>query len=363
MGTKKKSTVFIREWGSYMLHLFVLIVFVYMLLLFQPRTLEVSFPKEMWFRQIGLFLSWTAIFYLNMFWSVPRFLMNRRYTVYFLFTFTFFLLPLGIYSYFEYYLDVAEAVEKISYPQGRPYGQYLDKTLLVAAANILVLGLSTSLTVVVHWFRSRFREEKLKAEHARIELELLKEQINPHFLLNTLHAINALIQKKDMEQAEDATYRLSTLLKTLLYHSGDERISLTEEIRFIEDYVHIMRMRTSAKHSIELKIHVDNKDVFVAPMIFLPFIENAFKHGVNNNFPSYISIVIVQDGTQLTFDIKNSLHPSGFNNGIFETGGIGLSNTLRRLELLYNGKYGIKMDADQENGEYRVHIKIDTSIE
>lgn len=350
-------------WLIYMPHVLVLTVLAYMLLLFQPRTLNVDFPIGLWYRQFALFISWVSIFYLNSLWSVPQFLMRRRFMPYFLVSVLFFLLPLGIFSYFEHYLDIAEKVEKVAFPHGRPYGNYLDKTFLVAAANILVLGLSTSISVLMNGFRSRFNEEQLKAENARVELELLKGQINPHFLLNTLHSIYALIEKEEPDRAQDGIYRLSNMLKTLLYQKGNEPIALEKELQFISDYVNIMHMRTSHKNTVELDVDIENQSLQIAPMLFLPFIENAFKHGMSNIQPSYLFINICQRENTVVLAVRNSLHQSGTRTGSDEEGGIGISNTLRRLELLYEGRFQVDTAVDKENKEYSVTIKINTAKE
>lgn len=201
----------------------------------------------------------------------------------------------------------------------------------------LDIGFCASLAVAMKLLRtfwiSREREKGLVKEKLEAELKFLRNQTNPHFLFNTLNNIYALARKKS-EHTPDVVLKLSKLLRFMLYESRKERITLAEEIRMIEDYLELEKIRYNERLSIELKKQVDDPTQEIAPLLLLPFIENAFKHGASETrFDSFIRIDVRLEKGILHFFIENTKDDTG-ETGVTEN--IGLSNVRRQLELMYN---------------------------
>lgn len=201
----------------------------------------------------------------------------------------------------------------------------------------LDIGFAASLAVAMKLLRmywiGREREKGLVKEKLEAELKFLRNQTNPHFLFNTLNNIYALARKKS-ELTADVVLKLSKLLRFMLYESRKDRIPLADEIRMVEDYLELERIRYNERLSIEFSKKIDDPTQDIAPLLLLPFIENAFKHGASETrFDSFIKIDIVLEKGVLYFFIENTKDDTG-ETGVTEN--IGLSNVRRQLELMYN---------------------------
>ena len=164
-------------------------------------------------------------------------------------------------------------------------------------------------------------------------MQNLKSQLNPHFLFNTLNNIYSLIAFSP-EKAQEAVHDLSRLLRYVLYDSSQPMVPLEKELDFIRNYVELMRIRLPEHVKLTTDISSATSETQVAPLLFISLIENAFKHGVSHNKPSFIDLKIHQEGTRIVCSIRNSDFPK--DNGQDKSGsGIGLQNLSRRLELLY----------------------------
>lgn len=179
------------------------------------------------------------------------------------------------------------------------------------------------------------REKNLIKEKLTAELQSLKNQLNPHFLFNTLNNIYALTRKKS-DLAPEAVMKLSDLLSFILYEANQEQIPLSKEIQFLEDYIDIQKMRYSNGLTISFSKEVDHTGETIAPLLLLPLVENAFKHGASeNHYDSFISLRLHIQAGKLSFEVKNSIEtPATFTEGK----GIGLANLKRQLEMLYKGQ-------------------------
>ena len=181
--------------------------------------------------------------------------------------------------------------------------------------------------------KNKEREKELIREKLSTELKLLRNQINPHFLFNSLNNIYALSRKKS-DEAPEAIMKLSDLLSFMLYESGKETISIQEEMSFLKDYIELQKIRYNDKLTLKINEDIDNLNESITPLLFIPLIENAFKHGVEENTgDSFINIEIILKNRQLKFSIENNFetnHPKKNKENI------GLINTKRQLELLYS---------------------------
>ncbi len=193
----------------------------------------------------------------------------------------------------------------------------------------------------------------LQAEKSDTELKLLKSQINPHFLFNALNNIYSLTVTKS-DHAPDLLLKLSSMLRYVLYEGNDNRVPLASEIKYIEDYITLQKLKDDEISNIEFTNEGDI-DYFIPPMLLIPFVENAFKHSkVEDLVNGWIKINLqVKDTKQLIFSVENSL-PSELETD--KTGGIGIDNVRRRLELLYGDN--CTLEITDTNDSFHVHLNI-----
>lgn len=218
-------------------------------------------------------------------------------------------------------------------------------------------GGATALAIARRWVTTDQKLKEAEAARAQAELSNLRNQINPHFLLNTLNNIYALTAF-DTPKAQEAIQELSKMLRHILYDYQQPTVSLNDEIEFLQNYVNLMRIRLPLTVDIKFNAPTPNTQIKVAPMIFISLVENAFKHGVSPSESSFIHITIEADEKQIICDIQNSNHPktSTDNSGH----GIGLMQVERRLELSYPDHYEWQ-HGPTSDGLYqsRIVIKLD----
>lgn len=175
-----------------------------------------------------------------------------------------------------------------------------------------------------------------KQRHTEAELHWLKNQLNPHFLFNTLNNISSLAQI-DPDLTQDSIARLSELLRYAMYESDKATVPLGKEVEFMRNYIALMQLRCNDRTVVETDFNIADENAPIAPLLLVSFIENAFKHGVSSSRPSYIRMSIREADGQLTFVCENSNFPKDYSD--HSGSGIGLSNTRRRFDLLYPGRY------------------------
>jgi two-component system, LytTR family, sensor kinase len=201
---------------------------------------------------------------------------------------------------------------------------------------VIYIGFVSGIMITVKYIkqqkRAAQREQELIKEKLSTELKMLRNQLNPHFLFNTLNNIYALSRKQSV-QTPDAIMKLSELLNFMLYDSGKDTVSIKHEVGFLEDYMSLEKIRYGSRLRLEFKQDIDNYDQQVAPLLLLPLVENAFKHGASQSrFDSLIELnLVVKKGT-LLFRIRNNYEPAIHE---VKSSHIGLRSTKRQLELLY----------------------------
>ncbi|MFT3980787.1 MAG: histidine kinase [Ferruginibacter sp.] len=224
--------------------------------------------------------------------------------------------------------------------------------------SLIYIGFSCGLALSLKLFRRQIvvakREKELMQEKLGVELRLLRSQLHPHFLFNTLNNIYALTRKKS-DDAPETLMKLSELLDFMLYRSNSDTISLEQEIKFLEDYIALEKIRYSNKLSIEFLKDIENGQAPVAPFLLLPLVENAFKHGAGETREnSFIHIEIAEAGEQLHFVVQNN-YESNSNESSKEK--LGLQNVRRRLELLYK-EHTIAITATADNFKVELYINL-----
>ena len=335
---------------------------------------DIDLPYQYWIKQtITLSLLVTA-FYFNSSVLVPRFLLKNHTALYFV-------IIIGIVvaiAFIDRWVD-----DRLSYqlhdaafskqsqtpstlrlrppqPPGMETGLRLRRgDLFTIIISGLVMGISTTITALQKWQKDNQERKEMEKDKITTELSLLKAQINPHFFFNTLNNIYVLTEV-DPTVAGKAIHQLSKMMRYLLYDTQKGNNMLSQEIAFVKNYISLMRLRLTdmVKISIDLPAHL--QDMPLAPMIFLPFIENAFKHGVSATQQSYINIIIFQKDKVLDLTVNNSIM-KGNSVSLDTNTGIGLVNTRRRLDLLYPGKYKLDISEPGVTSEYTVHLVLDLS--
>lgn len=182
---------------------------------------------------------------------------------------------------------------------------------------------------------------EMAKEKAEAELSFLKSQINPHFLFNSLNAVYFLIDKENKE-AREALHRFSEMLRYQLYEAGGNKIPIEKEVGFLQDYVHLQKLRKDENYKVEFTASDDVKGFSIEPLLLLSFVENAFKHiSHKQDAVNFVNINLHRNNGQLLFDVQNSKEDAVSTE---TAGGIGLQNVKRRLELLYTGNYDLNID-------------------
>jgi len=210
----------------------------------------------------------------------------------------------------------------------------------VVATIVLILMFGMNLGIKL-FFKTRSDERKLirlEKENLEQHLEYLKYQINPHFLMNTLNNIHALVDI-DPAKAQETIVELSKMMRFILYEGSKQGVPLSREFEFITTYVNLMRLRYTDRVTITMDLPTEVPDKTVPPLMLISFIENAFKHGISYQHPSFISIRVTLDGARLHFSCRNSKADKPNE----EKGGVGLQNVKKRLQLLYDDRYTLNI--------------------
>jgi two-component system LytT family sensor kinase len=218
-------------------------------------------------------------------------------------------------------------------------------------AALLMLFMSGFIKIAQEWFKSEQQREALKVENLNAELKFLKSQINPHFLFNCLNTIYSLAHKHSA-QTEHAIVKLSTIMRYMIYESNEDKVQLQQELQYLEDYIDIQRLRMPDDIVVDYAVQGNPIGLRIEPMLLVPFVENAFKHGISYAEPSFIAIAVAIEKNQVRLVVENSL----FRQRVAEKGGIGLQNVRKRLELLYTEDH--ELEITEAENQFIVDLKI-----
>ncbi len=203
---------------------------------------------------------------------------------------------------------------------------------------------------------NKLREIDMRHQNIEFEMKFLKTQINPHFLFNALNNIYALSIIKS-EKTPDMILKLSDMLRFTLYDSENKKVKLKREIEYINNFIEFQKLKTDSDLNIRMDASGCNEEFMIEPMLLIPFIENSFKHGnIDNPKKGWLQVSVKTLGPILVFQVRNSLPPIAINKDI--VGGIGVENVRKRLNILYPGRYEMKIDKTET--EFGVFLKIDT---
>jgi len=211
--------------------------------------------------------------------------------------------------------------------------------------------LSIAYRFAIDWFRNEKIRQQLENQNLKTEVAFLKSQINPHFLFNTLNSIYVLAYQQS-DKTADAVMKLSEMMHYMLYESNNGWVPLAKEINYIRQLISLQRLRSSEPQSFNFLVEGNTEDCMVAPLLLIPFIENIFKHGVLNDKNKPVEAKLQVTKKQLLFCSRNGINQAIKDN----TGGIGLINVKRRLELLYPDRYQLSQTNDGEY--YSIHLTL-----
>src|SRR5687768_10128330 len=282
--------------------------------------------------------------YFTLYYIIDKLLLPRKYTL-FVFVLVLSMLVFGItlltISYYTVYPTF--------YPQGLQVPVlYFPKILIAIFSIYSVVAIVASYHLGKHWYNHQLASEQLEKEKLESELKLLKSQINPHFLFNTLNNLYALAINQS-KRTPETVHKLSELMSYMLYDSNQNEVSLKKELHYIENYISLEKLRYESRLDISVNVYSDLDGIMIAPLMILPFIENCFKHGVSKQIThSWIRIDISTNDNMLDIKIENSKNPDEVNNKK-PISGIGLQNVRKRLELIYPNRYHLDVFDEEES--------------
>lgn len=223
--------------------------------------------------------------------------------------------------------------------------------------GLMLMGLNLGVKLYFKTQEDREQRERLEKQDLERQLEYLRYQVNPHFFMNTLNNIHALVDINP-ERAKTTIVELSKMMRYILYEGDKKLIPVQREALFLKNYIELMRLRYSSRVSINLDIPEMMPDVMLPPLLLIIFVENAFKHGVSYAAPSFIDIKVTVTQEMLQFKCRNSRQEQKPDEKK-KKGGVGLANARRRLDLLFHDKYSLEIKEDDK--EYDVQLEIPLS--
>jgi len=295
-------------------------------------------------------LSLVPLFYLNVFWIIPWFFQSKKYMLYF---------SIGVIA-----VLVFAFLSELLFSQYADFifpGFYFVSDFSIRD-NVLVHGFylaaSTMIVLSGSWFREARQKQQiitLEKEKIRTELQMLKNQVNPHFFFNTLQSLYALALKKSDELPE-MILKLSDLMRYVIYEADTEKIAIQKEVIFLENYLELQKLRLTKDADLKFDVEGENDQVEITPLLLIHFVENCFKHGLKGEAGRvYAHINLAYSPERIVFKAINN-QKKNRRGDQEQTSGTGLENVKRRLELHYPGRHHIKINSLENSFEITLKI-------
>ena len=317
-----------RQWMGHGLFWFLLLI-----ILIISDFEEIGFPIVVYQKLIDVSF-YAIIIYINLLYLIPKYLSKKRFLVYstLLLLFVALLTPIKI------------AIPVLIFTDSPGLqGYHLQQQGFYFLSMFLIGSASTLYSIVSDWFIHQSERKELETQKMQSELKFLRSQINPHFLFNTLNNLYALTLKKSND-APEIVLKLSEMMRYMLYECNERRVPLAKEIAYMKNYLDLEKLRQHNAVDIHLDIRGNIVDQKIAPLLLVPFIENSFKHGLNSQIDhGYVNLFVNVDDNHLSFVIENSKGPAKLKQVHPKSGGIGLVNVRRRLNLIYPDQYHLKI--------------------
>lgn len=289
---------------------------------------------------------------LNNLVLIPRLLYKSRYWIYFSLTLIV-ILATGILEEFVF--------ENIFYPTTRG-GDFSFHAVRNAATKIgFVIVLFSSFKLLWDFQIKQKQVSELEKEKVESELKFLKSQINPHVLFNNLNNIYSYALEKS-EKVPEMLLKLSEIMRYMLKDGTQPLVPLRKELVYLENFIDLQKLRMEGRGNVRFEVKGDPKDHKIAPLLLVSFVENSFKHSMKTAVDDiYIDIQITIKANKLTFDAKNSYAEIDATENLRETGGIGLQNVKKRLQLIYNGQHTLSIN--HTNDYFFVHLTLNLNVD
>ncbi len=367
---KIKPGIFRTKGIKVLLHVIVWAIFIGLPLYFISRW-PVAKPF-LWIYYINAFI-WGSIFYINYLYLVPEFFFRESRKRYYLFAVV---LLIGFYFVSDFsnrmVIRKIPAVEQYRqsemgnpppgpHPGPPPVRALKDPFRRVHMVNyfptaLFLMFLSLGLKVLERQSQIEELSKEIEKEKLNSELAFLKNQISPHFFFNTLNNIYSLIGI-NQNDSQEAVLKLSKLMRYLIYDSEKGNTMLSHEIEFMKNYIDLMKLRMSDRVALNVSFPEEYADRNIQPLLFIPFIENAFKHGISYREKSFIDIEMKAESSSIAFKCSNSLHGKTEKETENERGGIGLENVRKRLDLLFPGRHELRINSSENRFDVFLEIK------
>ena len=320
------------KWNELIIHLVVwlFLISVPLLLQLENEHFHFRFMINIWLMLFDIGLA----FYFNYLFAIDRFVYKHK-------LFIFVLLNVVLVFFIHFADDFVHHLLSSNLNVGKPSKKFVTSVQTLFIYNTFIftfLGVGAALAIKYYerLVQSERAREKLETEKLSSEITLLKYQIQPHFFFNTLNNIYSLIAKSPSD-AQKAVHSLSKMMRYVLYDNSTTEISLSKEIAFIENYDMLMRLRLGERVKVTLNLPDNVADINIPPLLLIPLLENAYKHGVSAMESSYITCTVKVENTRLVFEVENTLFEKV--NEDRSHSGIGLSNLRKRLDILYGDNY------------------------
>lgn len=338
-------------------------ILAWAILFFLPAYFLFSDPDSNHFFKIIFYIqafAYALIFYLNYFWLLPKFFFSKKRGLYVLWSAV---LIVGLYVVIEFSNSLiftseskkfADKFNTLAKEYNIPKPPRNGHIINYMFTSILISGFSIGLRVSGKLIQEEKQRKEADKEKLNAELALLKNQISPHFFFNTLNNIYSLVEI-NTDDAQKAILKLSKLMRYLLYESENGNTLLSREIEFMKNYIDLMILRLNSKVNLSVSIPEKYNDVAIAPLLFISFIENAFKHGISYREKSFIEIALNVNKSTIEFRCANSInnHKDDSNENI---AGIGLENVRKRLMLLYPNNHTLTISSKDDIYEVSLTI-------
>jgi sensor histidine kinase YesM len=296
---------------------------------------------EDYYSIIGLIVFIGIAVYINLYYLIPRYLFLKKYSHY----------ALSV-SILILSTSLLIAIWMSKFDQINWFSRFI-----VMVINVVFSLLMTSAgKLLFEYLQKMIKLKEIENKQLKAELNLLKSQVNPHFLFNTLNNLYGLITQNENQKASEVTLKLAELTRYLLESSKKEKVSIKRELQFIEDYLCLEKIRFSNNTDIKFDISGIDKEVFVAPLLFIPLVENAFKHGLQTvTEKSFAHFSLAIQGNDLFFESRNSIGKKFKNHS---TSGTGITNLKNRLQLIYPEKHQLEIENTANFYKVTLHLEL-----
>lgn len=346
-----KAAWYSKKWVTVLLHMAAwLLIFALPYLLRSPeneRAKETHDNDTGFYFSLIMNCSWIVLFYFNAFVLIPRFIYKKKYwqfAVAHLATFVFLLL--------EVYALIPIFFTSYHYNIRTAFFNFL--------IFLFIFGLSTAYQLIKDKVDSDKREQEKQNEVLKTELSLLRSQVSPHFMFNVLNNMVSLARKQS-DLLEPSLIKLSSLMRYMLYEADEEKVSIEKEMDYLQSYIDLQQQRFGKKVQVNVHMHTMDDHYRIEPMLLIPFVENAFKHGTGMIEEARINIDLQVEKNVLRFTVSNKYNPDSAEIKD-KTSGIGLTNVKRRLNLLYGKNHTLDIANNDNWFVVKLTIQLNTGI-